>query len=206
MTHAGENRLIVAITGATGAIYGVRVLQLLQQTGIETHVVMSQWAARTLVHETDYKPEDIRRLSTRMYPINDMGAAVSSGSFLTRGMVVVPCSMHTLAAIATGQGENLIHRAADVILKERRKLVLAAREAPLSDIHLENMTRLSRMGVVICPPMPAFYHRPKTLEDIVDYTSIRLLDQLGIHVEAKGRWEGLNPGAPREVPAPSAGE
>lgn len=206
MTHAGENRLIVAITGATGAIYGVRVLQLLQQTGIETHVVMSQWAARTLVHETDYKPEDVKKLSTRMYPINDMGAAVSSGSFLTRGMVVVPCSMHTLAAIATGQGENLIHRAADVILKERRKLVLAAREAPLSDIHLENMVRLSRMGVVICPPMPAFYHRPRTLEDIIDYTSIRLLDQLGIHVEAKGRWEGLNPGASREVPASSAGE
>jgi 4-hydroxy-3-polyprenylbenzoate decarboxylase len=206
LTHAGENRLIVAITGATGAIYGVRVLQLLQQTGIETHVVMSQWAARTLVHETDYRPEDIKKLSTRMYPINDMGAAVSSGSFLTRGMVVVPCSMHTLAAIATGQGENLIHRAADVILKERRRLVLAAREAPLSDIHLENMTRLSRMGVVICPPMPAFYHRPRTLDDIIDYTSIRLLDQLGIHVEAKGRWEGLNPAAPREVPASSAGE
>lgn len=196
MLDEGQNRVIVAITGATGVIYGVRALQMLQPTGIEAHLILSQWGARTLVHETDYRPEDVKRLATRSYPINDLGAVVSSGSFLTRGMLIAPCSVRTLGAIAHGTGDNLIHRAADVILKERRKLVLAIREAPLSTIHLENMSKLSQMGAVISPPVPAFYHRPQTLDEMIDFTVVRLLDQLGIHLEQEGRWEGfMLPGA-----------
>ena len=184
-------RLIVAITGATGTIFGVRLLETLQKTDIETHLVMSKWAVRTLVHETSYTIEQVQQLATRVYPLADQGAAISSGSFLTMGMVVVPCSMRTLSAIAHGLGDNLIHRAADVILKERRRLVLAIREAPLSEIHLENMLKLSRMGVGICPPMPAFYTRPQTIDDIVNYTVARLLDQLDIHLEIHNRWIGM---------------
>jgi len=190
-------RLIVALTGATGTIFGVRLLQLLKDTDVETHLVMSKWAARTLVHETSHTVEEVQQLATQVYPLADQGAAISSGSFLTMGMVVVPCSMRTLAAIAHGLGDNLIHRAADVVLKERRKLVLAIREAPLSDIHLENMLKLSRMGVVICPPMPAFYARPQTIDDIVNYTVARLLDQLDIHLDVKNRWLGLMEVGPR---------
>jgi 4-hydroxy-3-polyprenylbenzoate decarboxylase len=184
-------RLIVAITGATGTVFGVRLLEMLQETDVETHLIMSRWAARTLVLETSYTVEQVEALATRVYPLTDQGAAVSSGSFLTLGMVVVPCSMRTLAAIAHGLGDNLIHRAADVILKERRKLVLAVREAPLSDIHLENMLKLSRMGVVICPPMPAFYNKPQSVDDLVNYTAARLLDQLGIHLDVRNRWTGM---------------
>jgi 4-hydroxy-3-polyprenylbenzoate decarboxylase len=188
MSH---NRLIVAITGASGIIYGVRLLEMLKETAIETHLVMSKWAARTLVQETSYTPEQVRALATQVYPVIDQGAPVSSGSFITRGMVIVPCSMRTLALIAHGTGENLIHRAADVVLKERRKLVLVARESPLNDIHLENMLRLSRMGAVICPPMPAFYHQPRTIDDIVNYTVLRILDQFDIHLDSGQRWSGL---------------
>src|SRR2546422_5758606 len=157
-TATPPRRVIVAITGATGTIFGVRLLETLQGTDIETHLVMSKWAARTLVHETTYSVEQVQQLATRVYPLADQGAPISSGSFLTMGMVVVPCSMRTLSAIAHGLGDNLIHRAADVILKERRRLVLAIREAPLSEIHLENMLKLSRMGVVICPPMRSEEH------------------------------------------------
>jgi len=184
-------RLIVAITGATGTVFGIRLLEMLQDTDVETHLIMSRWAARTLVLETSCTVEQVEALATRVYPLTDQGAAVSSGSFLTLGMVVVPCSMRTLAAIAHGLGDNLIHRAADVILKERRKLVLAVREAPLSDIHLENMLKLSRMGVVICPPMPAFYNKPQSVDDLVNYTAARLLDQLGIHLDVRNRWTGM---------------
>jgi 4-hydroxy-3-polyprenylbenzoate decarboxylase len=195
---AESRKLIVALTGATGTIFGVRLLEMLQGTGIETHLVMSKWAARTLVHETSHTVEQVQRLATHVYPLADQGAAISSGSFLTMGMVVVPCSMRTLSAIAHGLGDNLIHRAADVILKERRRLVLAIREAPLSDIHLENMLKLSRMGVVICPPMPAFYTRPQTLDDLVNYTVARLLDQLDIHLDVRNRWTGMTEvGTPR---------
>ena len=190
-TGNAPRRLIVAITGATGTIFGVRLLSMLQDTGIETHLVMSKWAARTLVQETSHTVEEVHRLATRVHPLTDQGAAISSGSFITMGMVVVPCSMRTLAAIAHGLGDNLIHRAADVILKERRRLVLAIREAPFSEIHLENMLKLSRMGVVICPPMPAFYTRPQTVDDIVNYTVARLLDQLDIHLPTRGRWTGM---------------
>jgi 4-hydroxy-3-polyprenylbenzoate decarboxylase len=184
-------RLIVGITGATGTIFGVRLLQMLQETDVETHLVMSRWAARTLVHETSYQVEQVEAMATRVYPLADQSAPMSSGSFLTLGMVVVPCSMRTLAAIAHGLGDNLIHRAADVVLKERRRLVLAVREAPFSDIHLENMLKLSRMGVVICPPVPAFYNKPQSLDDVVTYSVARLLDQLDIHVDVGNRWSGM---------------
>ncbi len=186
-----NNRLIVGITGATGAIFGVRILQALAQTGVEAHLVISPWGARTLAHETAYTVEEVQRIAACHYAAGDQGAAISSGSFLTRGMVVAPCSMRTLAAIANGMGDNLIHRAADVVLKERRKLVLVTREAPLSDIHLENMLKLSRMGVVIFPPVPAFYNHPRTLEDAVSHVAVRVLDQFDIHVDPAARWEGL---------------
>jgi 4-hydroxy-3-polyprenylbenzoate decarboxylase len=182
-------RLIVAITGASGSIYGVRLLEKLQGTDIETHLVMSRWGARTLVHETAYTPEQVQALATVTHPLTDQGASISSGSFLTMGMVVAPCSVRTLAAIAHGIGDNLIHRAADVVLKERRKLVLAVRESPLSEIHLENMLKLSRMGVVISPPLPAFYTRPQSIDEMIDHSVSRILDQLGIHLDAT-RWSG----------------
>jgi 4-hydroxy-3-polyprenylbenzoate decarboxylase len=191
LTPSYPSRLIVGITGATGIVYGMRLLQVLKDEGIETHLVMSKWAGRTLVEETDYQPSDLTALATRVYAEMDQGAAISSGSFLTSGMVIVPCSMRTLAAIATGQADNLVARAADVILKERRRLVLVTRESPLNDIHLENMLKLSRMGATICPPMPAFYNKPRTIDDIVNYTDARVLDQFGIHIDVKGRWEGL---------------
>jgi 4-hydroxy-3-polyprenylbenzoate decarboxylase len=183
-------RLIVGITGATGSIFGIRLLEILKEAGVETHLVISQWGARTIAHETPYSLEQVRRLASFSYAPGDQGAAISSGSFLTRGMIVAPCSMRTLAAIATGQGDHLIHRAADVVLKERRKLVLAVRETPLNEIHLENMLKLSRMGVSIMPPVPAFYNRPATLEEVVDHTAMRLLDQCGIHLDVAPRWSG----------------
>jgi len=186
---AESRRLIVAITGASGTIYGVRLLEKLKGTGIETHLVMSRWGARTLVHETSYTPEQVHALADVVHPLTDQGASISSGSFLTMGMVVAPCSVRTLAAIAHGIGDNLIHRAADVVLKERRKLVLAVRESPFNEIHLENMLKLSRMGAVICPPLPAFYSKPQSIDDMVDYSVTRLLDQLGIHLDAT-RWSG----------------
>ena len=183
-------RLIVAITGATGITYGVRLLERLRDADVETHLVISRWGARTLLHETSWSKEQVEALATAVYAQNDMGAAIASGSFKTDGMIIAPCSAKTLAAIAHGYGDNLIHRAADVVLKERRRLVLGVREAPLSDIHLENMLKLSRMGVVILPPVPAFYHLPKTVDDIVDHTVSRMLDQFGIEVPGMPRWSG----------------
>lgn len=188
---ASPKRLIVGISGATGAIYGVRLLQMLQKSGVETHLIVSRWGARTLVHETPYKLEEVNAMATKSYSPEEQGAAISSGSFLTDGMVLCPCSVRSVAAIAHGHGDNLLHRAADVILKERRKLVLAVRETPLSDIHLENMLKLSRMGVVIFPPVPAFYAQPQSIEDIVDQTVLRILDQFGLHIDSEKRWEGL---------------
>lgn len=183
-------KIIVGMTGATGAIYGVRILERLREAGAETHLVISRWGARTLLHETPYSREHVESLATVSYAPSDMGAAISSGSFQTDGMIVAPCSAKTLAAIAHGFGENLIHRAADVILKERRRLVLLVREAPLSDIHLENMLKLSRMGVQILPPMPAFYNHPRTVDDIVDHTVSRVLDQFGLDAGGAARWSG----------------
>jgi 4-hydroxy-3-polyprenylbenzoate decarboxylase len=187
----GHMRVIVGITGATGVIYGVRLLERLREAGIETHLVISRWGARTLTHETPYSREQVEALAHTSYAAGDMGAAISSGSFQTAGMVIVPCSAKTLAAIAHGFGDGLIHRAADVVLKERRKLMLVVREAPLSDIHLENMLKLSRMGAVILPPMPAFYNNPRSLTDIVDHTVARMLDQFAIEVPGGAqRWSG----------------
>ena len=186
----GLSRLIVGISGATGAIFGVRLLQVLQDSKVETHLVFSKWGARTLIHETPYTLEQVQQMATRHYASQDEGAAISSGSFLTRGMVVCPCSVRSLAAIAHGHGDNLIHRAADVVLKERRKLVLVVRETPLSDVHLENMLKLSRMGVVIFPPVPSFYNHPQKIDDIVDQTVMRVLDQFDIHLPSRDRWDG----------------
>ena len=184
-------RVIVGISGATGVIYGVRLLERLRDAGVETHLVISRWGARTLAHETPYSREQVEALAHTTYAPGDMGAAISSGSFQTAGMLIVPCSAKTLAAIAHGFGDGLIHRAADVVLKERRKLLLAVREAPLSDIHLENMLKLSRMGAVILPPMPAFYNNPRSLADIVEHTVARMLDQFGVEVPGGAqRWTG----------------
>ena len=191
MSSAKPTRLIVGITGATGTVFGVRLLQMLYGSGVETHLVMSKWAARTLVHETQYSVKDVQRMATESYPIGDQGAAISSGSFITLGMVIAPCSMGSLAAIAHGLGNNLIHRAADVMLKERRKLVLVVRESPLNEIHLENMLKLSRMGVVILPPVPAFYNHPQNLEDLINHTTMRILDQFDIHLDVMNRWDGV---------------
>ena len=190
MNEAKPTRLIVGITGATGTIFGVRLLQMLHGSGVETHMVLSKWAARTLVHETDYTIEQVQNLATHNYPLGDQGAAISSGSFVTLGMVIVPCSMRSLAAIANGLADNLIHRAADVILKERRKLVLVVRESPLHEIHLENMLKLSRMGVVILPPVPAFYNHPQSLDDMINHVTMRVLDQFDIHLDVMNRWDG----------------
>ena len=206
MPHSPQ-RLIVAITGATGAIYGVRLLEMLRGAAIETHLVISPWGRRTLLHETTHTVDQVLRLADVTYLPNDQGAAISSGSFLTLGMAVVPCSMRTLAAIAHGLGDNLVHRAADVVLKERRKLLLAPREAPLSDIHLENMLKLSRMGTVICPPMPGFYQRPATIDDIVNQTVVRILDQFGVHLDSPGRWgEAYELGLAGKLPSEDSDE
>ncbi len=191
MTDKVPPRLIVGLTGATGTILGVRLLQALQSSGVESHLVMSKWAIRTLVHETNYSAADVERMATCTYRAHDQGAAISSGSFLTKGMIVCPCSMRTLASIAHGTGDQLVHRAADVILKERRKLMLVVREAPLNDIHLENMLKLSRMGVIILPPVPAFYNHPQSVDDIVNHIVMRILDQFDIHVDLRERWDGV---------------
>jgi 4-hydroxy-3-polyprenylbenzoate decarboxylase len=143
------------------------------------------------VHETQYSVQDVQNMAMESYPIGDQGAAISSGSFVTLGMVIAPCTMATLAAIAHGLGSNLIHRAADVMLKERRKLVLVVRESPLNEIHLDNMLKLARMGVVILPPVPAFYNHPQNLEDLINHTTMRILDQFDIHLDVMNRWDGV---------------
>ncbi|MGZ4812330.1 MAG: UbiX family flavin prenyltransferase [Terriglobales bacterium] len=187
-----RRNLIVAITGATGTIFGIRILQLLQGTDVDTHVVISRWGARTLAEETEYTVEQVQAMATHAYPIGDQGAPISSGSFVTLGMVIAPCTMNTLASIAHGHGDNLVHRAADVTLKERRKLVLLVRESPLNDIHLENMLKLSRMGVVIFPPVPAFYNRPQSLDEMISHVAMRALDQFDLHLDVMRRWDGTN--------------
>src|SRR5438270_3290817 len=173
-------RLIIGMTGSTGAIFGVRMLEALKATDVESHLIISKWAQRTLEHETRYTVEQVRGLATVVHSAGDMGASISSGSFRTEGMVVIPCSVRTLGAIANGYGEHLVHRAADVVLKERRRLVLVVRETPLSEVHLENMLKLARIGVVMLPPVPAFYSHPQTIDDIVNHIVSRVLDQFGI--------------------------
>jgi 4-hydroxy-3-polyprenylbenzoate decarboxylase len=181
-------RLIVGISGASGVIYGVRLLEALKALPVATHLVMTRTAELTLAHETDLKVSDVRRLADVAYKIDDLAAAISSGSYRTMGMIVAPCSMRSLSEIAHGITSNLLTRAADVVLKERRKLVLVARETPLHAIHLRNMATLAEMGAILAPPVPAFYNRPKTLDDIIDHTVGRLLDLFDLDTGKVKRW------------------
>jgi 4-hydroxy-3-polyprenylbenzoate decarboxylase len=183
-------RLVVGITGATGTILGVRLLEALRQLDVETHLVLSRWGRATLEMETDLAAADVRALASVSYGPGDASAAIASGSFRTDGMIIVPCSMKTLAAVRTGYGDGLIPRAADVTLKERRKLVLVPRELPLSEIHLENMLALTRMGAVIAPPVPAFYTRPASIDEILAHIVARVLDQFGLDLPDVPRWTG----------------
>jgi flavin prenyltransferase len=190
MTSKSTQRLVVGISGASGVIYGIRCLELLRDKGIETHLVMSKSAEMTLAYETDLKPKDVRALASVNHSVADIGASISSGSFPTMGMIVAPCSMKTMSEIATGVTGSLLSRAADVVLKEKRKLVLAVRETPLHGNHLRAMASLSDIGAVVAPIVPAFYTRPKTLDDIINHTVGRLLDQFGIDTKAVKRWKG----------------
>ncbi len=185
-------RIVVGISGSTGAIYGIRLLQVLaKHPDVETHLVMSNPAKQTIVLETEYTVEQVEALAHQAYRINDIAAALASGSFKTAGMVVIPCSMKTLSAIANSYDDNLLARAADVTLKERRRLVLVARETPLHLGHLRLMAQVTEMGAVLAPPMPAFYNKPKTVDDIVNQTIGRVLDLLGIeNEELFTRWAG----------------
>ncbi len=189
MTEASYDRpLLVAMTGATGAIYGVRLLETLYELGVEAHLIVSRWAEATIKTETERRPEDLRALAAVVYDEEDLAAPPASSAFETAGMIVAPCSMRTLAAVANGLSDNLIQRAADVHLKERRKLVLLVRESPLSVIHLENMLRVAKAGAVVAPPVPAFYAKLRSLDDMVDHTVGRALDQLGVEHERIRRW------------------
>lgn len=181
-------KLIVGISGATGAIYGIRLLEALNHVGVESHLVMSSWAEKTISIETNYSVEEVKALASHTYNSSNQAAIISSGSYITDGMILAPCSMKSLASISYGLADNLLSRAADVILKEKRKLVIIPRESPLNQIHLENMLRLSKMGVVILPPMPAFYNKPETVDDIVNHTVARTLDQFGIDNQLTKRW------------------
>lgn len=187
-------RLIVGMTGATGAPLGVALLQALKvMPDVETHLVMSKWARTTIELETPYSWQEVAGLADVVHSPVDQAAAISSGSFRTDGMVIIPCSMKTLAGIRAGYAEGLVGRAADVVLKEGRKLVLVPRETPLSTIHLENLLALSRMGVAIVPPMPAWYNHPQSLDDIINHIVARVLDQFGLDARNARRWQGLGP-------------
>jgi 4-hydroxy-3-polyprenylbenzoate decarboxylase len=190
MASKTPRRLVVGISGASGAIYGIRLLELLKKTDIETHLVMSKSAEMTIVYETDYKPKEVRALASVTHPMADIGASISSGSFPTMGMIVVPCSIRTMSEIATGVTSSLLSRAADVVLKERRRLVLAVRETPLHGGHLRTMTTLSDIGAIVAPIVPAFYNRPRTVDDIINHSVGRLLDLFGIETKTVKRWQG----------------
>lgn len=181
-------RLIIGISGASGVVYGVRLLQLLQPAPIETHLVMTKTAEVTLAYETDWKVKDVKALADHVHQPTDLAAAISSGSFRTLGMVIAPCSMRSLGEIATGISTSLLTRAADVVLKERRKLVLMPRETPLHAVHLRNMATVAELGAIIAPPMPAFYNRPKTVDDILDHAAGRVLDLFDIEAGVVKRW------------------
>lgn len=184
-----RDRLVVGISGASGVIYGVRLLEALKALPVETHLVMTRTAEVTLAHETNLKVAAVRKLADKTYRIDDLAAAISSGSFRTLGMIVAPCSMRSLGEIAHGISSNLLTRTADVNLKERRRLVLVARETPLTSTHLRNMLTLSDMGAIIAPPVPAFYNRPGSLDDIVNHTVGRLLDLFGLDTGKVKRWK-----------------
>lgn len=186
-----RSRIIVGISGASGAVYGVRLLELLRALDVETHLIVSRAGALTLAHETDKTVRDLRALADVTYGIGDVGAACSSGSFRTLGMIVAPCSMKTLGEIAQGVSSSLLTRAADVVLKERRRLVLLARETPLTLVHLRNMQAVTEMGGIVAPPVPAFYARPASLEAMVDHTVTRVLDLFGLDTGLIERWSGV---------------
>ncbi len=183
------NRIIVGISGASGIIYGIRMLEALRAAGVETHLVISKAAEMTLAYESDLKVKDLREMADVFHPQTDIGASISSGSFPTMGMVIAPCSIRTMSEIATGITGSLMSRAADVVLKERRRLVLAIRETPLHTGHLRTMLQLSEMGAIIAPVMPAFYNRPQNLDDIVNHSVGRMLDLFGIEADFVKRWK-----------------
>lgn len=191
---ARPRRLIVALTGASGIVYGIETLKALRAAGVETHLVMSKAAEMTLAYETDLKARDVRDLADHAYAIGDVGAPCSSGSFATDGMIVAPCSMKTLGEIATGVTTTLISRSADVVLKERRRLVLLTRETPLTQVHLQNMLMVTQMGGIVAPPVPAFYARPDSLDAMVAHTVGRALDLFGIETGGVKRWKQAEAG------------
>lgn len=184
-------RLIIGITGASGTIYGIDLLKKLSQIPeVETHLIMSSWAKKNLELEIDLTMADVKKLANHVYSANDQGAKIASGSFLNDGMVIVPASMKTVASVAYGLADNLIARAADVTIKEQRKLVIVPRETPLSVIHLENLTQLAKLGAQIIPPIPAFYHHPQTIQDLIDHQTMKVLDAFNISNDISSRWEG----------------
>ena len=186
-----KERLIVAITGASGTIYGIRILESLKAVGIESHLVMSDSAKLTMAAETDYKPVDVEALADVVHSAKNVGATISSGSFKSMGMIIAPCSIRTLSEIATGVTSSLVSRAADVVLKERRKLVLLVRETPLHAGHLRSMSQVTEYGAIVMPPVPAFYARPQTLDDMVNHTVGRALDLFGVDNSLVNRWNGM---------------
>jgi len=193
-----KKRLIVGITGATGAVYGVRMLEALKSAaGWESHAVLSEAGALNLWHELKMKRKDLERIADAAYHPKDIAATIASGSFLTEGMVIAPCSMKTLAAVAHAHADDLVSRAADVVLKERRRLVLLPRETPLNLAHLRNMATVTEMGGIIFPPVPAFYALPKSIDELVAHTVARVLDLFGIHCAKLARWQGMK-GTPAE--------
>ncbi|MEN3952296.1 UbiX family flavin prenyltransferase [Iodidimonas sp. SYSU 1G8] len=183
-----DRKLVVGISGASGVIYGVTLLRALRTADVESHLVMSRAAEMTLGYETELKPADVRALADRHYPVADVGAAIASGSFRSMGMAIAPCSVRSMSEIATGVTSSLLTRAADVVLKERRRLVLLVRESPLHLGHLRTMAALAEMGAVIAPPLPAFYPGPLSVQDIVDHSVGRLLDLFGIDNDLAHRW------------------
>ena len=189
---AEKKRIVIGITGASGTVYAIDLLKKLSAIeNVETHGILSTWAKKNLQLETDYSLAQVKDMFDYTYSDNDLGANIASGSFLFDAMVIVPASMKTIASIAVGIGDNLISRAADVSLKEQRKLIIVPRESPLNTIHLENMTKLSQMGVQIIPPIPAFYNHPQTIQDLLDHQSMKVLDSLGIKNNVSRRWEGI---------------
>lgn len=194
MNQLAHKRIVLAISGASGAVYGVRLLQMLRAMDhVRTHLTVSEAGWLNLQQELDMPRAKLEDLADVVYPVQDVGAAIASGSFPCDGMVIAPCSMRTLAAVAHGLSDNLITRAADVMLKERRKLILMVRETPLNLAHLRNMTSVTEMGGIIFPPVPSFYHRPESIQQMVDHTLSRVLDVLGLPQADAPRWAGLNP-------------
>lgn len=190
--NSAPRRIVVAISGASGAIYGVRLLQLLRELGVETHLTVSEAGWLNVQQELDLSRPELEALADVAYPVREVGSAIASGSFPCDGMVVAPCSMRVLAAVAHGLSDNLMTRAADVMLKERRRLILMVRETPLNLAHLRNMVSATEMGAIVFPPVPAFYQRPQTLADMVDHTVSRVLDLLGLPQADVARWNGLS--------------